>query len=405
METTIPLGHPKVTLVEEMQGLHGSISISELSLQKIWLHKDFLHSNLASHSNKKVQVIHPGYWNRFDGADFKDAEIVIDGQKFFGDIEIHFHPNDWFNHGHCYNPSFSKVILHVTLFEPNPLHTPVFNSLGFCPETLVLLPYLRQSLEEYALEEALLNFENRNNIEFLQAFLNKPESELKEILLENAYLRWKQKYAFALNRLKTESWENVCHQMFLEALGYRRNRSPMNIIALQYPLNYIVQNKISADELFLSQKENWKLAKLRPANHPLKRLTQYVELLQKNPNWPRSWTHYADKLSSENCSKTTASYRKDYKLSRFHSEIKEDILFNAVSGTRLNTIIIDVLLPLAGAYLNKDFFYLWFHWFTGDMPSSIASFLDPISFFSKKQPECNGINQAILQLFIQTRFI
>lgn len=405
MEKTISLGHSKVEQVEEIQGLNGSISISELLLQKIWLHKDFFHHNLLTCSQKKVQILHPGRWNRFEGPDFKEAEIIIDGQRFIGDIEIHFHPNDWFNHGHSYNQNFSNVILHVTLFEPSPDQPPIFNSFGFCPDTLVLLPYLRQSLEEYALEDGLLSFENRSNIEFLQAYINKPPDELHYLLYDNALTRWKQKCSFARARLKTDTWENVCHQMFLETLGFRRNRSPMNAIAVQYPLNSMISNTPTAPDLFLSQKPNWKLAKVRPQNHPLKRLAQYLNLIKENPNWPSIWKDFSSTLPSHGSPENTSLYRKKFQLSNIHSHIQKDILAQSVSGTRFNTILIDALLPLASVYLNKDLFSIWFHWFPGDIPSNVASFLNPDFFCSKKQAYCNGINQAILQLFIKNRFI
>lgn len=405
MEKTISLGHSKVINVEEIQGLNGSLSISEFLLQKIWANKDFLHNNLYTHSQKKLQILHPGRWNRFEGPDFKEAEILLDGEKVTGDIEIHFHTNDWFHHGHSSNNNFSNVILHVTLFEPSLQHPQVFNSYGFCPDTLVLLPYLRQSLEEYALEEALLNFENRNNTEYLQAYLNKPSEELYLFLLDNALLRWKQKCSFARARLKTDTWENICHQMFLEALGFLRNRAPMNSIATHYPINYIRQHQTSANELFLSEKSNWKLAKLRPQNHPLKRLTQYLHLIKENPHWPSIWQNFSANLPYQPLAQTTSHFRKNYQLSQMHSHIQQSILAKSVSGTRFNTILIDALLPLAAVYYNKDFFHLWFHWFPGDMPSNVSSFLDPKIFFSKKQPFCNGINQAVLQLFIQNRII
>lgn len=405
METTEPLGHHSITQEEEIQGLQGAIAIPEIILQKIWLRSDFFHNKLKTYSGKKLQIINPGRWNRFEGPDFKEAEIIIDGQRLVGDIEIHFHPNDWFNHGHSYNPNFANVILHVTLFEPIPEHPPIFTTLGFCPETFVLLPYLRQGLEEYVLEEALLTMENRDNTEFLQALLNKQETEIKHLLLEKAQLRWKQKYTFALYRLKIDNWDDVCHQMVLETLGYRRNRATMNLIAIKYPLRAIAQGQHTAAELFASQEGNWKLAKLRQANHPKKRLAQYLHLVKQNPQWPTHWLKKAESLSFQQSISSTSMYRKHYQLSKLASLIQEEIFSSMISSTRFHTLVVDALLPLASAYLNKDLFHLWFHWYPGDMPSAVPSFLNPTNIINKGQPSCNGLNQAILQLFIETRLI
>lgn len=405
MEKELPMGYSKVAQIEEIQGLQGSNSIPELVLQKIWLRKDFLHNQLFSYSKKKLKIIHPGRWNRLEGPDFKEAEIILDGQLLSGDIEIHFHANDWFNHGHTLNPNFSNVILHVTLFEPSPDHPQVFNSFGYCPETLVLLPYLRQSLEEYALEETLIDLENRHNTEFLQAFLDKPQEDLIQILLDKALLRWKQKYSFALSRLNKDRWENVCHQMFLETLGFRRNRAPMNALALQYPLHILINQPPTLEELFDSQKSNWKLAKIRPANHPKKRLAQYFHLIQKNPSWPSLWKNFSAQLPTPACSFNTSFYRKYHQTAKIDAHIRDTLLTQSISGTRFHTIMIDTLLPLASAYHSIDLFSLWFHWYPGDLPSSISSFIHPSSILSQNQPTCNGINQAILQLFIETQII
>lgn len=405
MEKELSVGYSKLIQTEEIQGLQGSFSIPELVLQKIWLRQDFLHNQLFSYSQKRLQIINPGHWNCYEGPDFKEAEIILDGQRLCGDIEIHFHSNDWFNHGHSLNPNFSNVILHVILFEPAVEQPPVFNSLGFCPETLVLLPYLRQGLEEYALEDILLNFETRHNIEFLQAFVNIPREELIQILLEKALRRWKQKCSFALSRLAKDTWANVCHQMFLETLGFRRNRAPMNALAQQYPIHIFINQSPTLEELFNSQKSNWKLAKLRPANHPKKRLSQYLHLIKENPNWPELWRNFATQLPTQTFASNTSLYRKHHQISKIDNYIRDSLLKHSISGTRFHTIIIDALLPLASVCHNIDLFSLWFHWYSGDLPSSLSSFIHASSILSQNQPTCNGINQAILQLFIETQLI
>lgn len=407
METAKSLGRPLGSNYseEEVQGLQGPIAIPELILQKIWLRKDFFFNQLICHSKKRIQILNPGRWNQFEGPDFKEAELIIDGQKVVGDVEIHFHPNDWFKHGHDDNPNFSDVILHVTLFEPAPEHPPVFTTFGFCPETLVLLPYLKQGLEEYAVEDALLKLENRDSTEFIQAFINKPEFEIKQLLLQKAKLRWQEKCAFALARIRQDGFENTCHQMVLETLGYRRNRTPMNAIGINYPLQSMIENLPSVEELIDSQKEKWKLAKLRPANHPRKRLQQYLNLIKKNPGWPAHWMNYIERFVIPKSSGDTLCFRKDGRLAEHQSTIKNEILAETISGTRFHTLVIDALLPLASAQVNKDLFDLWFHWYPGDIPSAISIFLNPTAIINKNQPSCNGLNQGVLQLLIESQLI
>ncbi len=65
-----------------------------------------------------VDVVQAGTRNSGDGPDFLGAVIVIEspGQPrrvIRGDVEMHLRAADWFAHGHETNPAFASVILHV----------------------------------------------------------------------------------------------------------------------------------------------------------------------------------------------------------------------------------------------------------------------------------------------------
>lgn len=404
MEKSLSLGQtgPLALGFTEIQGLYGPITFSEKVLQKIWLKKDFLHHNLHTASGKPLKILHPGQWNRIAGPDFKNAHILLGNEHLYGDIEIHFHPIDWLTHNHHTNPEFNNVILHACLFN-SPGNPPAYNSLGYVPETLVLISYLTQSLEEYATEEALLSLENKDYTHDFQAFIQKDLTDISIILQEKALIRWKQKRSFAEYRLSKNSLDETAHQMLLEVLGYRHNRSPMSQIAYEFPFSQFAKNPPTLETLFNSQKENWKLSGSRPANHPEIRLSQYLNLLQYKPNWPTVFFDFAKNLPSHSAKNlSTSQFRKLHNLTTLHSAIKTSILTNSFSGTRLNTIIIDALLPLASAHLNKDFFPLWYHWHSGDAPTKITNFLKN-SQLLLLQSKSNGLIQGTLQLFLDSR--
>lgn len=412
MEATQPLGQTQIA-EEEIQGLYGSITIPEATLQKIWLHKDFISTNLKTHSGQDLKVLSPGRWNRFEGPDFKEAELIIDGERVIGDVEIHFHPNDWLAHGHNLDVNFSNVVLHVTLFDPVADAPPAHTAHGYCPPTLAFLPYLRQSMEEYAIEEALLTFEARDNTELLQAFIEKPEEEVLILLKDKAMVRWRQKRAFARYRLNQGSWDEVCHQMVLEGLGYRRNRAGMSDIAHRYSLERMLEKVPGVDELYGTQE--WKLAKLRPANHPRKRLEQYTGLVARGGNWTRRWLAQAEGLPYRKSDLGTSAYRKLLGMGPLSTNIKEEVFMGGVSGSRFHTLMIDGLLPLASAYLGRDFFNIWHHWYSGDMPSAVLQLLKASKLLEGGPPSprlrrdviinCNGLNQAILHLLVESSLI
>ncbi len=74
--------------------------------------------NLRTVTGAAVDVIQAGTRNSGDGPDFLGAVIVIEspGQPrriTRGDVEMHLRASDWFAHGHETNPAFASVILHV----------------------------------------------------------------------------------------------------------------------------------------------------------------------------------------------------------------------------------------------------------------------------------------------------
>ncbi len=65
-----------------------------------------------------LDVLQPGIRNSGDGPDFLGAVIAIESpglprRVFRGDIEMHLRATDWFAHGHETNPAFASVVLHV----------------------------------------------------------------------------------------------------------------------------------------------------------------------------------------------------------------------------------------------------------------------------------------------------
>jgi hypothetical protein len=64
-------------------------------------------------NGEKVEVVHFGIWNREPGPDFCRALVLIDGEKFAGDIEIDQDARDWETHGHSQNPGYENVVLHL----------------------------------------------------------------------------------------------------------------------------------------------------------------------------------------------------------------------------------------------------------------------------------------------------
>ncbi len=384
--------------VEEIQGDYGNLAVSEHLVQKIWLRQDFNTRSLCTLEGKTLEIITPGTPNSLEGPDFRNAVFRMDGQSIAGDVEIHLYAKDWNTHDHSSNPDFANVRLHVIVFPPS--QPPSLKTLdGHQPETLVLLPLLNVDLETYALEEALRHPDESFLLGLAAPYMERPVYERRRDLRLKARYRWEQKLRQVHYLLKEEKWEEVCHQQFMEALGYRRNRAAMRELACRYPISEIACR--NPGDLYREMNDVWKLAGLRPANHPLKRLKQYLDMLRVNPDWPLRLAAYC--FPEGDMEPETSAARKRYRLKQIHDRLQNTLFAMQFSGTRFETLMVDVCLPLLAVERNKEFFGLWYHWWGGDVPEQLSRFIDLLEIRDQRNPFCNGLNQASLQMILEQR--
>lgn len=426
-----------VAEVAEVQGLYGPFTLSERVIQKVWLKQDFSLVDLKTVSGKKLVIKDPGRWNFNEGPDFKEAKLVLDSAEVVGDVEIHFNLSDWRHHRHEYDKNYDRVRLHVVLYpERTDSICQVKTSKGHAPEILYLLPLLEQDLESYAMEDALLELERQNEPDWLMHFTGLSMKDRLQVLKQKAKERWQQKLAYAKQRLHSDEWEHACHQYAMEVLGYKRNRAPMLRLAARYPLCQMragsferrtlnVEHRTSdvgrrmvdlnrvedfedgildADRLFDQEAACWKLNGLRPANHPRRRLAQYLDLVCRRPYWPDRLMDCLEIFPVGSTGSDTRMFRKQVELSKLRTRIGESVFDSVISEKRLNTLIVDAILPLATAADLLDGFDYWMHWLPGDSPDALLHLLRQAGVISRQNPHSNGFNQGALALLMQGGF-
>ncbi|MGJ8654293.1 MAG: DUF2851 family protein [Opitutaceae bacterium] len=387
--------------VKEIQGLYGPFTLTERVVQKIWLRQDFNRDSLQTVCGKRIEVTDPGRWNLLEGPDFKGARIAFDGVLFTGDVEVHFSPSDWHLHHHEKNPNFDGVLLHVVLYPAGEDEPQVKTMSGTVPPVLVLLPLLERDLEAYATDEALLEMEKVEDLDWLVEFLGKPAALRKQIVADKAAERWRHKARFARKRLEAANWTEVCHQMCLEVLGYSRNRAPMSRIALEYPIESMASGEICADALYESQVGAWKLSGLRPVNHPKRRLAQYLELLQHAPEWPLQFKQILANLPELETGGQTSVLRRHAAFKRLSDQLRLELFGGLIGEKRFHTMMVDAFLPLAHSAEILDAYRQWLHWWGGDHPHAVGHFLKHAELTGKGQPLSNGLVQGALALFLK----
>ncbi|MCX6904950.1 MAG: DUF2851 family protein, partial [Verrucomicrobia bacterium] len=279
----------------------------ERLLQAVWHHQRLRRDGLRLCDGRTLRVLHPGFWNRESGPDFRQAVLQMEGEPArIGDVEVDLHSSCWRQHKHDRNPAFQNVVLHVVWEGDAPPQAP----------TLVIKSCLDAPLAELA---AWLGTKAAESYpEGLQgrcaAALAKLSSEQRLDLLRQASLARLQRKASDLEaRARQVGWEQALWEGLLRALGYKHNVWPMLRLGELRPALQVGQpislfhwqarlfgvsgllptelRRTNAatdhylrrawDEWWRERDEFhefilpvalWRLHGLRPANHPLRRL-------------------------------------------------------------------------------------------------------------------------------------
>jgi hypothetical protein len=293
-------------------------NIDEHFVQTVWNDQRFLDFDLKSTDGRPIQVLKPGFWNSDAGPDFVHAEILIDGDLYAGDVEIHIRSSSWYNHEHHLDPRYNRVILHV-VFLNDDINLRTRLQSGKRIPTLELLDRLDAPIGDLFDERestqkspgACRVTGNRLKIERVQSVF---DNLGQERLLEKA--------GMMRNLLVRVDFEQLLYEGIMEALGYAKNRKPFRELAQRVPLSELLSKSdetIQAilfgmsgllpsqsqqetewdegDRKFIEQLESiwesaeqyknptrmmaeqWHFAKMRPANYPSRRIPAIAQII------------------------------------------------------------------------------------------------------------------------------
>lgn len=82
-------------------------------LHHVWQFKKFNTQGLTTVQGEPVQIVNGGQYLQLAGPDFFNAQVIIGGQKWAGNVEIHIKSSDWYLHSHERDANYDNVILHV----------------------------------------------------------------------------------------------------------------------------------------------------------------------------------------------------------------------------------------------------------------------------------------------------
>jgi hypothetical protein len=286
--------------------------MKEEFLHYLWKYRLYNPDILFDTDGNKISVIHPGEYNRDSGPDFFNSRISIAGTLWAGNVEIHTLSSHFDQHGHQNDPAFNNVILHVVAENDKK----VFNEKGeevltvrleFDPSlydrylSLINNPCIIACQEELAKIDKIIVRHWLNFLVF-ERFENKSELILKI-------------YSDTGN-----DWEETFYRLLSRYFGFRVNTEPFEMLATALPLRIIRKHTDSrfqieallfgtagmldeglfrealSDEYYsdllkefkiLRTKYSlqplhgwiWKFSRLRPANFPSVRISQFAAML------------------------------------------------------------------------------------------------------------------------------
>ncbi|MBI3414759.1 MAG: DUF2851 family protein [Verrucomicrobia bacterium] len=303
---------------------------AEILLQAIWHQQRVLREALATTNGRRVRVLHPGFWNREAGPDFREAVVQFDSEPpRTGDVEIDLSPSGWRGHAHDRNPAYANVVLHVVWAASEHLD----NS----QPTLALKERLDAPLAELQMD---LGNERGELPDELSGQCSAPLRDLSvdilgELLDQAAQVRLQVKAGQLQARARQCGWEQAFWEGAFRALGYKHNAWPMQQVAESLPTlrgftvsvadaifawqmclfgvsgllpsepesrvadseNYLRRvwdgwwrERVNFDEMILPRRL-WRFNGLRPANHPQRRLALAAhwlargDFLSRLENW------------------------------------------------------------------------------------------------------------------------
>ncbi|CAN5186717.1 DUF2851 family protein [soil metagenome] len=296
--------------------------IPEAVLSRIW--NEGWHSReLRTTDGRRVAVVYRGVWTHSNGPDFRDAMIEIDGRLAQGAVELHVRESDWVSHGHQFDTAYDAVILHVVL-ENDLLH-PSSGPAGAAIPTVKIAPFLHGSIEQFMSTIVPLDLGNLGQRACLPTLAGERPEEIRAVLRREGWRRLVEKQLRFQQEMMARSAGETLYRGMLDSLGLSGNRSGMEAVADRLPLIMIEriavelgvkglsaaflgtggflplspghQALVSEQTVDTSQIEScwqalvqeyglsltsapaWNLNRVRPLNHPARRLASMAGLL------------------------------------------------------------------------------------------------------------------------------
>lgn len=202
----------------------------ERLLQAIWWHQRVRRDELRTVDGRGVRVLHPGFWNREAGPDFRGAVLQFGPEPpVVGDVEVDLHCRGWHGHRHDVNPAYRNVLLHVVwkrlgVGEVAPTTLPVLALDGVLDAPLT-------ELATWLCSDVVGEFSAEHLGRCCAPLRDIPAERIGRLLRQAAAVRFRAKASHLQARARQAGWEQALWEGLFRALGYKQNVWPMQRLA------------------------------------------------------------------------------------------------------------------------------------------------------------------------------
>lgn len=345
----------------------------------LWKFQYFNKKQLCTTKSGNLEIIFIGQENNNTGPDFFNAQVIIENQKWAGNVELHVNASDWYVHGHENDVNYDSVILHV-VWEND---VPVYRKDNTLVPTLELKNIVDSEImnkysELFATSRKWINCETK--IATVDKFI--VDKWLERLLIER--LEQKSKFILELLMQSNNDWEAVLYKLLLKNFGLKVNNeafftlsnavdfsiirkeqdSLVGLEALLFGSAGLLENSIE-EAYFKELKEEYnyltakhKLSKstiaveffrLRPTNFPTIRLAQFASLYYTHQTLFSKLMNAQDLKSIYELFGLAAS---NYWTTHYTFEANSKKSKKKLSTAFVDLLLINTIIPLKYIYQN-----------------------------------------------------
>lgn len=347
----------------------------------VWNYKKFDFSNLKTTQGENLVIVNSGRYLQKAGPDFFNAQIILENQKWAGNVEIHLKSSDWYLHHHEKDDNYNNVILHVVwdhdtpIFRKNNSEIPVLEIKSYVSKE-ELNNYLSlttqkswifcenqvANIDEFVFsnwQERLFYERLERKIQPVNQLLEESENDWESLLFcmlaknfglntnGESFLKMAKSITFSLIR------KEALEVMYLEALFFGQ----ADMIPIDVEDNYPKELKSWYDYIALKYKlskpaiEPIQFFKHRPDNFPTIRLSQLAMLYHLHRNL---FSKIIEANSIEEIYKIFNLSVSDYWKTHYNFDKASSKKEKSLSKSFIDLVIINTIIPVRFAYARAQ---------------------------------------------------